>query len=83
MSIEVSASYRKKITIPVCVIIGYLSIAVFMTGDGFEQAFLSHLIVEIGFTKTQASFVFTVYGLIAGLAGCCAGILAEIYGPKK
>lgn len=54
-----------------------------MTGDGFEQAFLSHYIVSIGFTQSNASLVFTLYGLCAGIAAWSAGVLAEMFGPRK
>lgn len=38
--------------------VGYIAIAIFMTGDGFELAFLSHYIKALGFTPAEASFAF-------------------------
>lgn len=48
--------------------LGYIAIAVFMTGDGFELAFLSHYIKALGFTPAEASFAFTLYGTAAALS---------------
>ena len=38
---------------------GFLAIAVFMTGDGFELTFLSKYVVDQGFSSSQASLLFT------------------------
>lgn len=62
---------------------GYIAIAVFMTGDGFELAFLSHYIKELGFSPAQASFAFTLYGLAAALSAWISGVVAEIITPLK
>ena len=68
---------------PVCLIWGYVAIALFMTGDGIELAFLSRYIVDLGFTPTQASLLFTVYGLLAALSSWSSGVLAETFGPRR
>ena len=55
--------------------LGFLAVAIFMTGDGFELTFLSKFMVDQGFTSSQASLLVTVYGLFAafgGLVGRCA-----------
>ncbi len=62
---------------------GYIAIFLFMTGDGFELAFLSKYIVEIGFSSAQATFAFTVYGLCAALAAWASGVIAEVITPQK
>ncbi len=62
---------------------GFLAIAVFMTGDGFELTFLSRYLVDLGFQATQASLVFTLYGLMAALSGWSSGVLAEMFGAKR
>lgn len=69
--------------LPLSLLWGYIAIAVFMTGDGFELAFLSHYIKALGFSPAQASFVFTIYGLAAALSAWVSGVLAEIYTPQK
>lgn len=69
--------------LPLSLLWGYIAIAVFMTGDGFELAFLSHYIKSLGFSPAQASFVFTLYGLAAALSAWVSGVLAEIYTPQK
>ncbi|MFD2836515.1 MFS transporter [Azotobacter vinelandii] len=43
---------------PLSLIWGYIAIALFMTGDGIELAFLSRYVVDLGFSATQASFLF-------------------------
>ncbi|MEX5301911.1 MFS transporter [Kocuria sabuli] len=62
---------------------GYLALAVFMTGDGFELTFLSRFLVENGFTPTQAGLVFTVYGLVVAVSAWTTGVLAEVIGAKR
>lgn len=61
--IEVNMSVNNKqwYGLPLNLIWGYVAIAVFMTGDGFELAFLSHYIKALGFTPAQASFAFTLW----------------------
>lgn len=60
-----SVNNKQWYGLPLNLIWGYVAIAVFMTGDGFELAFLSHYIKALGFTPAQASFAFTLYGLAA------------------
>nr|WP_233133655.1 MFS transporter [Bifidobacterium vansinderenii] len=62
---------------------GFLAIGVFMTGDGFELTFLSKYVVDQGFSSAQASMLFTMYGLVAALAGWASGVLAELFGAKR
>lgn len=62
---------------------GYIAIAIFMAGDGFEAAFLSKYITDIGFSEAQSGFVFTVYGLMVALSAWCSGVVAEIITPQK
>lgn len=62
---------------------GYLALAVFMTGDGFELTFLSRFLVENGFTPTQAGLAFTVYGLVVAFSAWTTGVLAEVVGAKR
>lgn len=57
---------------------GYVAVAVFMTGDGFEMAFLSKHIVDLGFTPSQAAMVITVYGLAAAVSAWATGVIAEL-----
>ncbi|MBK0491231.1 cytochrome C biogenesis protein CcdA, partial [Klebsiella aerogenes] len=53
-----SVNHQQWLGLPLNLIWGYVAIAVFMTGDGFELAFLSHYIKELGFSPAQASFAF-------------------------
>ena len=63
-----SINNKQWLGLPLNLLWGYIAIAVFMTGDGFELAFLSHYIKELGFSPAQASFAFTLYGLAAALS---------------
>ncbi|HHS9529122.1 TPA: MFS transporter, partial [Raoultella ornithinolytica] len=78
-----SVNSKQWFGLPLNLIWGYIAIAVFMTGDGFELAFLSHYIKELGFTPAQASFAFTLYGLAAALSAWISGVVAEIITPQK
>lgn len=62
---------------------GFIAIALFMSGDGFEMAFLSKYIKDLGFTAAEAATVFTVYGFAAALAAWGSGVIAEIITPQK
>lgn len=68
---------------PLKLIWGYVAIALFMTGDGFELAFLSKYIVDLGFTEAQSSNAFAVYGFAAAIAAWISGVVAEIITPRK
>lgn len=48
-----SVNSKQWFGLPLNLIWGYIAIAVFMTGDGFELAFLSHYIKELGFTPAR------------------------------
>ncbi|MEZ8971751.1 MFS transporter [Vibrio cyclitrophicus] len=74
---------KQWLGLPLNLVWGYVAIAVFMTGDGFELAFLSRYITELGFTPAQSSIAFTVYGFSAALAAWVSGVVAEIYTPQK
>ncbi|KEA53392.1 MULTISPECIES: RbtT/DalT/CsbX family MFS transporter [Mangrovibacter] len=78
-----SVTNKQWLGLPLNLIWGYIAIAFFMTGDGFELAFLSHYIKELGFSPAEASFAFTLYGLAAALAAWVSGVVAEIITPQK
>ncbi|MGF1683723.1 MFS transporter [Photobacterium minamisatsumaniensis] len=74
---------KQWLGLPLNLVWGYVAIAIFMAGDGFELAFLSRYITELGFTPAQSSIAFTVYGFSAALAAWISGVVAEIYTPQK
>lgn len=78
-----SKNNKQWMGLPLNLIWGYIAIAIFMTGDGFELAFLSHYITGLGFTPSQASLAFTLYGLAAALAAWISGVVAELITPQK
>lgn len=69
--------------LPTKLLWGFIAIAIFMSGDGFEMAFLSRHITDLGFSPAQSAMVFTVYGLAAALAAWASGVVAEIITPQK
>lgn len=78
-----SAVTKQWLGLPLNLVWGYIAIALFMTGDGFELAFLSHHITSLGFTQSQSSLAFSVYGLAAALSAWVSGVFAEIITPRK
>lgn len=65
-------------------VFGYIALAIFMTGDGFDLTFLSrYLVTQQGFTPQQAGLVLTVYGLVVAISAWTTGVLAETFGPKR
>ncbi|QNT77387.1 MFS transporter [Entomobacter blattae] len=73
----------KKLDFNPTLIWGFVAIAIFMSGDGFEMAFLSKHITDMGFSDSQAAMVFTFYGLAAALAAWSSGVVAELITPQK
>ncbi|NEG96513.1 MFS transporter [Bifidobacterium sp. SMB2] len=73
----------ERFGIPKKLIAGFLTVAVFMTGDGFELTFLTKYMVDHGFSAAQGSLLITVYGLFAAIAGWTAGVLAEMFGARR
>ena len=53
-----SINNKQWLGLPLNLLWGYIAIAVFMTGDGFELAFLSHYIKALGFSPAEASTVW-------------------------
>lgn len=74
---------RMLIGMPVSLFWGYIAIALFMTGDGIEQNFLSKFIMDLGFPERKVSLIFTAYGLTAAIASWLSGVLAENFGAKR
>lgn len=74
---------KTALGLPLNLFWGYVAIALFMTGDGFDLAFLSHYITTLGFTRAESSLVFTVYGFTAALSAWCSGVVAELITAKR
>ncbi|MCM3653369.1 MFS transporter [Metabacillus litoralis] len=62
---------------------GIIAVFIFMVGDGVEQAFLSKYLVDLGFTVGEAALVFSVYGITLTIASWLAGVLSEMFGPRR
>ncbi|WP_035349361.1 MFS transporter [Heyndrickxia ginsengihumi] len=74
---------KKLFGLPIRILLGFIAILLFMSGDGVEQAFLSKYIVQLGFSVEQSSFVFTIYGITLTVASWLAGTLTDLWGAKK
>ena len=83
MSNDIQKQDRQFLGLPMVLIWGYVAVAIFMTGDGFEQAFLSKYIGSLGFTQSEAGRVLAVYGLVVAVASWMSGVLAEIFSPRR
>ena len=44
--------FFEKFGIPRVLLLGFLAVAIFMTGDGFELTFLSKFMVDQGFSSS-------------------------------
>lgn len=67
----------ERFGIPRTLLLGFLAVAIFMTGDSFELTFLSKFMVNRRFSASQASLLVTVYGLFAAFAGWSSGVLKK------
>ncbi|CAM3118371.1 MFS transporter [Staphylococcus argensis] len=76
-------SQRQFLGLPMILLWGYVAVAIFMTGDGIEQAFLSKYIRMLGFDSGHAGNVLTVYGFVVAIASWMSGVLAEIFSPRR
>lgn len=83
MTNDLTKQNRQFLGLPMVLIWGYIAVAIFMTGDGFEQAFLSKYIVGLGYSDSQAGRVIAIYGLIVALASWMSGVLAEVFSPRR
>lgn len=83
MTKDLTKQNRQFLGLPMVLIWGYIAVAIFMTGDGFEQAFLSKYIVGLGYSDSQAGRVIAIYGLIVALASWMSGVLAEVFSPRR
>ncbi|WP_348634761.1 MFS transporter [Staphylococcus sp. GDX8P80P] len=83
MTNEIEKRERQFLGLPMVLIWGYIAVAIFMTGDGMEQAFLSKYIMSLGFDNSEAGNVLTVYGLVVAIASWLSGVMAEIFSPRR
>ncbi|WP_144766218.1 RbtT/DalT/CsbX family MFS transporter [Curtobacterium sp. 9128] len=64
---------------------GFLGVLVFMTGDGIESNFISpHIGAALGSGGTDsAAMVIGIYGVAVLVASYFAGVLSELWGPRR
>ena len=68
---------------PVSLFWGYIAVAIFMVGDGMEQAFLSKYLIDLGFSSIDAARLVTVYGVGVVISAWLAGVLSDTWGPRR
>ncbi|MDI2091373.1 MFS transporter [Commensalibacter oyaizuii] len=79
-----STKSRMVIGMPVSLFWGYIAVALFMAGDGFEQSFLAHYIHhDLGIPEDKGSLIFSIYGLSAAISSWLSGVFAETFGAKR
>lgn len=62
-----SGQSRVIFGMPISLFWGYVAIAIFMTGDGIELAYLSRYLFDAGYGEKEISLVFTLYALTAAI----------------
>lgn len=64
---------------------GFLGVLVFMTGDGIESNFISpHIAGVLGSGGTDsAAMIIGIYGVAVLVASYFAGVLSELWGPRR
>lgn len=72
-----------KIGLPKNLLWGYIGLAIFMIGDGVEQAWIAIWLVDKGLSVAQASYLITAYGVTVTLAAWVTGVLVQTLGPRK
>ena len=72
-----------KIGLPKNLLWGYIGLAIFMIGDGVEQAWIALWLVDKGLSVAQASYLITAYGVTVTLAAWVTGVLVQTLGPRK
>lgn len=72
-----------KIGLPRNLLWGYIGLAIFMLGDGVEQAWISPYLVERGMSIENASLLLTVYGIAVAVSAWLSGVFVQTMGPRK
>ncbi|AKP34378.1 MFS transporter [Yersinia aleksiciae] len=73
----------KRIGLPKKILLGYIGVLIFMTGEGLEQSWLSDFIIRRGLTVEESGLMFSVYGFAVAIAAWLSGVLAEMFTAKK
>lgn len=72
-----------RIGLPKNLFWGFVGLALFMIGDGVEQAWIVIWLVERGLSVADASFLLTAYGVAVTLSAWLTGVLVQTLGPRK
>lgn len=62
---------------------GYPGILLFMIGDGVESGYLAPYLISHGYATSSVAWLFSCYGLMAGIAGWLSGSLSDVWGPRR
>lgn len=83
MNAAARQAFLARIGIPPALSWGFLGLFLFMVGDGVESGYLSPYLVSRGMATATVAWVFTGYGVMAGLAGWLSGSLSDAWGPRR
>lgn len=79
------AGFVARIGIPHPLRWGFLGVLIFMTGDGIESNFISpHISAALGTGgMDSAAMIIGLYGVAVLVASYFAGVLSELWGPRR
>lgn len=83
MNTTAQDNFLARIGVPPTLVWGFLGLFLFMVGDGVESGYLSPYLASRGMTMATVSWLFTGYGIMAGLAGWLSGSLSDAWGPRR
>lgn len=80
---ESDSPLLERLGIPPALAWGYLGILLFMIGDGVESGYLAPYLISRGYATSSVAWLFSCYGLMAGIAGWLSGSLSDVWGPRR
>ncbi|KWZ74382.1 alpha-ketoglutarate permease domain protein [Winkia neuii] len=84
MSATKSLTFAQRIHFPTAMTLGILGVVLFVIGDGIEAVWITDFFhSELGFTVSQASLVYTSYGVVVAVAAFLSGALCDAISPRK
>ncbi|OFT40306.1 alpha-ketoglutarate permease [Actinomyces sp. HMSC08A01] len=84
MSLDKLPQLAHKIHFPAAMTLGILGVVLFVIGDGIEAVWITdYFHTELDFTVSQASLVYTCYGIVVALAAFLSGALCDAISCRK
>jgi polyol permease family len=73
-----------RVGVPPALVLGYVGLLLFMTGDGVESGFIAPFLTDNGAgSDIRSGYILTAYGLTVMLASWLSGALSQLWGPKR